>query len=254
MTGVAQAAPLGRDAVALAGRFTARRLPTALWLLLWGAVAAAETLALLPLLDGAYTKIPAVYVVMRLVGGSFAVCGLIAWRRRPDTRTGPLMTATGFGFFVTPLLTQIDSPVALTVAFWLPDLWLLFFFMVLLTSLTGGRLRTRLDRLIVAGVAVALLVPLRLLFLDIEDNLFLVDANPRLATAMGTVQRVVLVVAILATAGVVAARCGRRPRPGAGHCCRAWRAPSACCCGCPWWSATICADTVSSWPPRRSTG
>jgi signal transduction histidine kinase len=206
MTSVAHAGPLSRGPAVLAGRFTTRRLPTSIWLALWAAVAAAETAALLPLLDGAYTKIPAVYVVMRLVGGSFAVCGLIAWRRRPDNRTGPLMTATGFGFFVTPLLTQIDSPVALTVAYWLPDIWLLFFLMILLTSLTGGRLRTRLDRLIVAVTAVVLLVPLRLLFHDIEGNLFLVDPNPRLAEAMGTAQRLVVVGVILVTVAVIAAR------------------------------------------------
>jgi hypothetical protein len=92
MTSATQAAPI-RHAARLAGRFTARGPPGWLWLTLWAAVAAAETAALLPLLDGAYTKLPAVFVVMRLVGGSFVICGLIAWRRRPDNRSGPLMTA-----------------------------------------------------------------------------------------------------------------------------------------------------------------
>jgi hypothetical protein len=32
-------------------------------------------------------------VVYRLVGGSFAAFGLVAWRRRPDSRSGALMTA-----------------------------------------------------------------------------------------------------------------------------------------------------------------
>ena len=35
-------------------------------------------------------------MVNRAVGGSFIFCGLIAGRRRPDIRTGPLMTLTGF--------------------------------------------------------------------------------------------------------------------------------------------------------------
>ena len=47
-------------------------------------------------------------VVFTLVGGSFAAFGLVAWRRRPDSRSGRLMTATGFGFFVQPLLSQLD--------------------------------------------------------------------------------------------------------------------------------------------------
>jgi signal transduction histidine kinase len=214
MSSVAQAAPLRHGTAQLAGRFSARRLPTWLWLVLWAAVAAAETAALLPLLDGAYAQIPAVYVVMRLVGGSFVVCGLIAWRRRPDHRSGPLMTATGFGFFVTPLLTQLESPVAHTLAFWLPDIWLPFFVALLLTLLTGGRLRTRLDRLIVATIALAVLVPLRLLFHDIEGNLLLVDPDPGLAMAMGTAQRVVVTVALLAAVVAVAARFRGASPPG----------------------------------------
>ena len=39
-----------------------------------------------------------VAVINRGVGGSFIVCGLIAWQRRPDNRTGQLMTMTGFLF------------------------------------------------------------------------------------------------------------------------------------------------------------
>ena len=46
-------------------------------------------------------------VVYRLVGGSFAAFGLVAWHRRPDSRSGPLMTATGFGLLVSLLLKQI---------------------------------------------------------------------------------------------------------------------------------------------------
>ena len=53
-------------------------------------------------------------VVYRLVGGSFAAFGLIAWQRRPDSRSGPLMTATGFGLLVSLLLKQIDAGVAQT--------------------------------------------------------------------------------------------------------------------------------------------
>ena len=49
-------------------------------------------------------------IAFRLVGGAFVACGLIAWRRRPDSRSGLLMTATGFLLFVEPLLRQFDSP------------------------------------------------------------------------------------------------------------------------------------------------
>ena len=54
-------------------------------------------------------------VVYRLVGGSFAAFGLVAWQRRPDSRSGPLMVATGFGLLVSLLLKQVHTGVTLTV-------------------------------------------------------------------------------------------------------------------------------------------
>ena len=248
MTSVAQPASLGRAIAGPARRFLVRPLPTTLWLAMWGAVAAAEVVALLPLFDGAYRPVPAVYIVMRLVGGSFAVCGLIAWRRRPDSRTGPLLTATGFGFFVTPLVNQVDSPVARTVGYWLPDLWLLFFVIVALTALSGGRLRTRADRLIVAVVAVVLLVPLRLFFHDIDDNLLLIEADPRLSVLMGTIQRVVLVIAMLATVAVIAVRLVRASRPGR----RALRPSVAGALCLLLWMPVLVRDYLRSYQPVLS--
>src|SRR5689334_4202765 len=89
------ARPAGRAATARPGR--------AGWVLLWAAALAAEFGALVPVLfgDGAVEPID---VVFRTIGGSFAVCGLIAWHRRPDSGSGRLMTATGFAFFVSPLV------------------------------------------------------------------------------------------------------------------------------------------------------
>jgi len=148
MTGAAPVAPFG----GLAARFTASAMSLPRWALLWLAVAVAEVLALRPLLVGASTH--PVYVIFRLVGGSFAVCGLIVWRWRPDNRSGKLMTATGFAFFLGPLLVQVPAPPIQTVGQLLPDLWLLFFVPLVLTFLTGGRLRTTLDRWVVLLVAV----------------------------------------------------------------------------------------------------
>jgi signal transduction histidine kinase len=34
------------------------------------------------------------------VGWTFIGCGLVAWKRRPESRTGPLMAATGFSWFL----------------------------------------------------------------------------------------------------------------------------------------------------------
>src|SRR5262245_47253913 len=66
------------------------------WLGLWAAVVAAEAAALSGILQ-AEEPVPGYRVVFRLIGGVFCACGLIAWRRRPDSRSGLLMRAAGCG-------------------------------------------------------------------------------------------------------------------------------------------------------------
>jgi hypothetical protein len=44
--------------------------------------------------------VPGYDVINRLSGLSFAVWGLVAWRRRPDSAVGPMLTAAGFDVFV----------------------------------------------------------------------------------------------------------------------------------------------------------
>ncbi len=61
-----------------------------LWGLLWVAAGLAELAVLAPVVFQRDAPIAAVDVVLRLIGGSFAACGLIAWQRRPDSRSGLL--------------------------------------------------------------------------------------------------------------------------------------------------------------------
>ena len=69
----------------------------AFWIVMWIlAVAGAEIGALAPFVFGPEARSSRSRFVFRLVGGSFAACGLIAWRRRPDSYSGRWMTATGF--------------------------------------------------------------------------------------------------------------------------------------------------------------
>src|SRR4051812_20224067 len=84
------------------------------WTALWVAAMACELAALQPVLSSGGDPVQGWDVLYRLIGGSFAACGLIAWHRRPDSRSGLLMTATGFAFFITPLLSQLDAPAAQT--------------------------------------------------------------------------------------------------------------------------------------------
>ena len=216
MTGAAIAAPRSHAGIRLVGRFGSRRLPLVLWIALWTAAVAAEILALLPLIRSPESAGHPVYTILRLVGGSFAVCGLIAWHRRPDNRSGLLMTATGFAFFVTPLLSQLAAPVAQTLGYLLPDLWLLFFVLLMLTFLTGGRLRAKVDLAIVGVLAVTLLVlpAVRLLFHDIDGNLLLIQGNPPFVSAVEAIQRVLFAAAALAAVVVVTIRFVAASGPG----------------------------------------
>src|SRR5918997_3942416 len=96
------------------GRLRAKPPRHAVLAALWIAAVAAELLALRPVLFDRDAPVQGIEVVFTLIGGSFAACGLVAWRRRPDSRSGMLMTAAGFAFFVNPVLGQVDGAVAFT--------------------------------------------------------------------------------------------------------------------------------------------
>jgi signal transduction histidine kinase len=197
--------PVGHAGMSLLSRFGAsRRHGRLFWVVLGAAALVAELAALRPVVfeaDG--PKGPA--VVFSLVGGSFAVCGLIAWRRRPDSRSGALMTATGFAFFVPVLLAQIHAPLSATIGSLLSDLWAVFFAALLLTYLTSGRLRSTVDRALVTAFAVPSLV-LQFLFMQFheeEGNLLLAFPDAGIADAIDKTQRALLVAACVATSLVV---------------------------------------------------
>jgi signal transduction histidine kinase len=122
------------------------------------AAVAAELLALRPVVFERETPVQAIEVVLTLVGGSFAACGLVAWRRRPDSRSGMLMTATGFLFLFPRLLSQLDAELAGTVMVLATDWWIFCFAALILTLHKGGRLDSRLDRALVAAYALPLVI------------------------------------------------------------------------------------------------
>ncbi len=103
----------------------------------------------------------------------------------------------------------MDAPLARTVARWLPDLWVVFFVLVVLTLPTGGRLQTRADRALVSVILFELLVraPMWLVFTPEQGNVFLVVPHERLSRVVDTAQRLLFVAAPVATAIVLAARC-----------------------------------------------
>ena len=132
----------------------------------------------------------------------FIGAGMIAWRRRPDSRFGPLLIAAGL---VTPLSTLqwSDQPVLNTIGqltdLLLPAVWLHVFLAYPTGRVTGTR------RLIVAaGYAAAVVLQVLVLLLGGFDgrHLLAVVTRPDLAESVQNVQ--LLTLAGLCLVGVVA--------------------------------------------------
>jgi signal transduction histidine kinase len=150
-----------------------------LWVL-WPLGVAAELVVLVDLFRSG-EPVTAVAIVNRSVGGSFIACGLIAWERRPDSRTGPLMTLTGFMFLAEAVLTAVGSDVAYTLGQWAGNWWTPPY-AALVLGFPSGRLSSRIDRGIVAaflfGTVVLQFVYLAFLpFPAGHENLFLISSD-----------------------------------------------------------------------------
>jgi signal transduction histidine kinase len=133
-------------------------------------------------------------IVNRAAGGSFIVCGLIVWQRRPDSRTGLWMTATGFLYLGPQLLEEIDTSVAYTIGELFAVVWLVPFAALVLGYPTG-RLTTPADRIPVAvflfGTTVMQLVWLLFLPADAYDNVLMIWSDAGAADAIDTTQRTI---------------------------------------------------------------
>ena len=103
-----------------------------------------------------------------VVGLAFVTCGLVAWSRRPANRTGVLMVAVGFLWFVG-LLDFASQPTLHEIGAWVRPLHIAVFAHLLL-AFPSGRLDSGLARaLVVAGyVDLALLENAPLILGDSE--------------------------------------------------------------------------------------
>ncbi len=198
--------PVGRRNAHVLSRFADAQRPASFWVTLWLVVAAAEFGALVPVIWNGGEPVPGWQLVFRLIGGSFAACGLIAWHRRPDSRSGLLMTATGFGFLASPLLAQIGAGSAQTAAIVTSDLWAIPFSALMLTFLTGGRLVATVDRWAVASFVLPLIVLqiVWLLFLEQDGNVLLAFPDAQVASAVDKTQRALSAVACAFTIVLIA--------------------------------------------------
>ena len=204
--------PRGRSAEVI-GRFAPSTRRPAFWIALWAVAVASELAALAPIFLGDESA-PGFRIVFRLIGGAFAACGLVAWRRRPDSRSGMLMFATGLGLFVEPIFGALDVPVVNALGDMLEDVWGIFIIALLLTFLTAGRLETRVDLILVGAFVAQLVIELgRHLFLAQDGNFLLVHADAGVAGAFNEVDLWLASISCLAVAGVIGARWKRASRP-----------------------------------------
>jgi signal transduction histidine kinase len=199
---------------AVAGRFTGPVRRPAFWGALWGAVAAAELVALLSIV-AADEPVPGYRAVFRLTGGVFAACGLIGWRRRPDSYTGPLMVATGFGLLVEPVFSQVSNPTLRLFGDLLEDAWAIPMIALLLTFRSSGRIEDTPERVVLGTIVLQTVAELlRHLFLAREGNVLLVQADADLAGFFEALFYLCTVIASLGTAVVIGVRFRQASPPG----------------------------------------
>ena len=148
-----------------------------------------------------------------LVGWSFIAGGLIAWSRRADTterRIGVLMVATGLAWF-TAGLTRLEWWILPTLGSALSGLWTGLAICLLLVF-PQGKLRSRIDRVLVAAIVLdtVVLQLIALLFSTTTEtgapNDFVVWQNDQVANLVGIGSQALLVVIVGTTLGLFAER------------------------------------------------
>src|SRR5215216_2179013 len=117
------ARPVARGRIHGLSRLTAPTHSAWFWIALWIATAGATFAAFIPVPFDDSAPVPLDEVLHNLGGVSFAACGLVAWRRRPDSAVGRLLTVAGFGVLLSAILGQIHSPLAFTLGLLFGELW-----------------------------------------------------------------------------------------------------------------------------------
>jgi signal transduction histidine kinase len=131
----------------------------------------------------------------------YVIAGLVAWRRRPDSRLGRLMVVAGFATAAN-FLVWASNDLLFTIGVacqFLPPVLFLHVFL----AFPDGRLETRPERMVVAasyGVA-ALTLPALILGQEMPRNVFALADQPAIAEAFQKTQLVL--VSALSLAGIV---------------------------------------------------
>src|SRR5436305_5109883 len=149
-----------------------------------------------------------------LVTLSYVLCGLFAWRWRPESRFGPLMIAAGFVNFASTLVwstSDVPHTIGQTIDLVPPVLFLHVFL-----AFPDGRLKTPFARVLVATTYVTAIVleVLRMYFGEFgPHNLLQGTVNPTADVVIRHVQLTAVSVGCLAGVGVLATRRWSAGRP-----------------------------------------
>ncbi len=145
--------------------------------------------------------------LMGWVAMSFAFAGLVAWHRRPDSRTGPLMIAAGAGACLA-ILTSANSSVLFTVGIAF-DLAAGVLFLHVFLAFPSGRLQAIGERRLI-GAAYATAFGLQLVGMALDgfgpDNLLAVVSEPETAGWLLRAQLGALSVFFIAGVAILATR------------------------------------------------
>jgi signal transduction histidine kinase len=209
------ARPVARGRIHGLSRLTAPTHSAGFWVGLWIAIAAASFVAFIPVLSDGGSPMPLNDLMHRLGGVSFAACGLVAWRRRPDSAVGRLLTVAGCGILLAPVLFQLDSSLAFTLALLLGELWIVLFATLILSFVSGGRLTSTLDVVVVEVFFFGLFVMQFAvqLFLPDERNALLLWPDLGIASTLTKVQWAILAASSLTVAIVIGHRWLTASRP-----------------------------------------
>src|SRR5215203_4402452 len=144
----------------------------------------------------------------------YVISGILAWWRRPESRLGPLMVATGFAMALTPLQWS-DQPLVYSMGHLLDMLPAALFLHVFLAFPTG-RLTTTAERLVVMSCYAAALGPqlVKVMLGANPDSVFVIVDQPAIGNLVEQLQ--LIVVGLLLLTGAVLLYLRRR-RAGQSH-------------------------------------
>jgi signal transduction histidine kinase len=189
------------------------------WTIAIAGVAAAATSFTLTLVgEGVGVELgePLVIAVLTaLLTLSYVLCGLVAWRRRPDSRIGPLMIVAGFVNFVDTLVwAKADIPHTIGQAL---DLLPPVLFLHIYLAFPDGRLKSRAERvfLVTAYVTAISLELTRMYFGGFgPKNLLEGHPDPAAGELVKKIQFTIISACCLIGVGLLARRTwqGGRPR------------------------------------------